>query len=540
MTRGKLVSLLTTFAYLCFFSANSIASSIDMGERIVLRDNIQGQPILALPMVSKFYEDRGYQFAWSEKKNLKPVVDDLVKAIAQCEREGLKPEDYHLNMIQGILNLIETEKQHVPFSQFSDLDLLLTDAFLSYGSALLSGSVNPTSVDDEWFAKPRTGDLHEVLERAMAENNVRDLLEDLVPKQPIYQRMRNALARYRAIEQAGGWNIIPYGPSVKRGQDDARVPVVKVRLHQEGYLKSEPDDSMLLSGAVEKAIKQFQKDHGLEPDGVLGGATLTELNVTAEMRVRQLRVNMERCRWLPADLGDRYIFVNIPDFSLQVFDQKEMVMDMKVIVGRKMRRTPVFSSTMNQVVLNPSWTVTKNVATSDILDHVHEDSDYLQKHGFEVYANYDDDAPLIDPNTVNWSSMTSTNLPFKFRQKPGPLNALGTIKFLFPNRFDVYLHDTASRSLFNKWVRDFSSGCIRVQKPMDLAEFVLQGDPVWNRENLSKALKTGGNEQYISLKEPVQVHLMYWTAWVDERDRVQFREDLYGRDELLNRALHPG
>lgn len=499
---------------------------------------VQAQVLQSTVLLLKFYEHRSYHAVWSKNKRIVPAAYDLMNALRQSDREGLRPTDYHLGPLERLLSLIEKDPTHAPPQQYADIDLLLTDAFLTYGSHLLSGSINPYSVDNEWFANRRTGDLHEVLESAMESKKIRSTLHDLLPTHPIYTGLRDALARYRSIQKTGDWPVLPEGPSLHRGEQDPRVPLLRLRLHREGYLNQQPNKKEFFDGALERALKQFQRHHGLEEDGILGELTWRELNVPVDRRVRQLEVNMERCRWLPADLGERHILVNVPDFRLQVVEKGRTVLDMRVIVGRKMRRTPVFSSEMNQIVLNPAWTVPRNVAGKDILDHIREEPDYLQKFGFEVYNGYDDGAVLVDPAAVDWSAVNEKNLTYKFRQKPGPYNALGQIKFLFPNRFDVYLHDTSTRSLFDKRVRDFSSGCIRVQKPIDLAEYVLKNHPDWTREKLLKTLKSGAQEQYISLSERIPVHLLYWTAWVDERDNVQFRDDLYGRDEPLDQALH--
>jgi murein L,D-transpeptidase YcbB/YkuD len=227
--------------------------------------------------------------------------------------------------------------------------------------------------------------------------------------------------------------------------------------------------------------------------------------------------------------------VNVANFSLDVIDQGETALDMRVVVGKPYRRTPVFSSTMTYLVLNPSWFVPKKIAGMDILDHIREEPDYLQKMGFTVYREGDENGKPVDPAGIDWSKYTLENLDYRFQQSPGEQNALGRIKFIFPNDFDVYLHDTPSRELFKKTVRDFSSGCIRVEKPLDLAVYVMQSSE-WNRDTLQAAL-TKKQEKFLPLPNPIPVHLLYWTAWGDTKGRVQFRDDIYGRDEPLEQAL---
>jgi murein L,D-transpeptidase YcbB/YkuD len=275
----------------------------------------------------------------------------------------------------------------------------------------------------------------------------------------------------------------------------------------------------------------------LDDDGVMGKDTLAALNVSTAERIRQIKINMERCRWLPDDLGADYIFVNVPAYTLQVYEADQEVMAMRVVVGRKMRQTPVFSSTMTQIILNPPWSAPVSVARKDMLEHMRQEPGYLTKYGFDVYANYEDDAPLVDITTIDWTQYNEKNLPFRFRQRPGPLNALGRIKFMLPNRFDVYLHDTPSRSLFSKTVRDFSSGCIRIEKPIELATYLLRSDPRWTREKIESAIARM-QELTLPLPQPIPVHLMYWTAWVDANDNVQFRDDIYDRDPSLDKAIN--
>ncbi len=503
-----------------------------------LRDAVASRVPVVAPsayLLKKFYEARDYSPAWIEEGHPKKTVTDLLNAIKQSDREGLNPLDYHLKEIGGLLTLFEASA--VTTETMAQLEILLTDAFLSYGSDLVSGRTNPYDVDDDWFAGRRTGDLPLTLERAIELGNVRGTLKELLPTNPMYQRMRDALARYRQFEKSGGWPVIADGKPIKRGDSDRRVVALRKRLFVERDLNQKPNSSELFDASVERGLKHFQARMGLDPDGVLGAGTIKTLNVSAKERVQQIRINMERCRWLPDDLGERHIFVNVPSFTLQVVDNERTMTSMRVVVGRKMRQTPVFSSTMTHLVFNPPWSVPIMVARTDILDHLREEPDYLTTHNFDVYDGYDDNARPVDASKVDWTKVTSQNLTYKFRQKPGALNALGRIKFLLPNRFDVYLHDTPSRSLFSKTVRDFSSGCIRVEKPVQLAQIVLGGEDRWPKEKIEAAINKN-SEQIVVLPKPIPVHLMYWTFWVDEWNVAQFREDIYDRDTALSRALN--
>jgi murein L,D-transpeptidase YcbB/YkuD len=287
---------------------------------------------------------------------------------------------------------------------------------------------------------------------------------------------------------------------------------------------------------MEAEVKAFQATRGLEPDGVVGPATLEALNTTAEQRIRRIGVNLERWRWLPENLGDRYVLVNVADFKLEVIEQDRKVLEMKIIVGKSYRRSPVFSDRISYLVLNPRWHVPRNIAVKDKLPLIKKDPTYLAENRMKVFAGWGAETRELNPAQIDWSSVSAKNFPYRFRQEPGPRNALGQIKFMFPNRFNVYLHDTPSRELFDKNVRNFSSGCIRIQKPLDLAEYLLRGDPSWSRDKIQEELAKK-RERTIKLPTPVPVHLLYWTAFVDDNKVLQFRNDIYGRDERLAKAL---
>lgn len=288
--------------------------------------------------------------------------------------------------------------------------------------------------------------------------------------------------------------------------------------------------------ALEDAVRMFQLRHGLEADGVVGAGTLAALNVPINERVRQMELNLERWRWLPRNLGERYILVNIPSFELEVTEGEKVVLEMRVVVGKTYRRTPVFSSSMTHLVFSPYWHVPPSLAVQDVLPAAQKDLEYLAKKRIKVFRGWGADTVEMDPSAIDWSRLSRSDFPFRFRQEPGPQNALGGVKFMFPNTFNVYLHDTPSRELFLRADRSFSSGCIRIEKPLRLAEYVLGGASGWDAERiLAASLK--GVEQTVRLPESIPVHLLYWTCWVDARGTVHFRNDVYGRDRLLDDAL---
>jgi len=293
---------------------------------------------------------------------------------------------------------------------------------------------------------------------------------------------------------------------------------------------------MTFSPDLEAAVKRFQARHGLDEDGIVGAATMRALNVSAAARVRQIRLNMERWRWLPQDLGARHLIVNIAGFALRLVDHEQEIMRMRVVAGQPYRQTPVFSDTISYLVLNPYWHVPHRIAVEDKLPLIKQNPDYLAQQHMTLLRGWGADAQVIDPATVDWSAVTADNFPYRLRQDPGPQNALGRVKFMFPNRHNVYLHDTPSRSLFTRAERSFSSGCIRLERPLALARYLLADQSAWTAARIQQVLDTNV-ERTVPLKQKVPVHLQYWTAWAERDGTVHFRRDVYERDASLARAL---
>lgn len=495
-----------------------------------------GEPVYARMALPEFYRRRLYHPAWSWRGQSTVAVTDLLTQIREAAAEGLVPEHYHLPAIEALLAQLAWKQPggRQSAALLADLDLLLTDAFLALGSHFLGGRIDPATIDPEWHARSRRGDPVQVLEHALRTGSVGAALRGLLPPQPEYAGLRRALVDYRLLAAAGGWPTVPEGRKLRRGDVGARVSALRSRLAVTGEVAE--GTGGIFDRTLEEGVRRFQLRHGLEDDGVVGRATLAALNVPASERVRQIEVNLERWRWLPQNLGERFVLVNIADFTLTLIDQGEAVMDMRVVVGRPIRHTPVFSDRITYLVLNPSWQVPDMIAVKDILPQMRQDGSYLEKMGIKVFQGWGAKAREIDPGAIDWQRMTPENFPYRLRQEPGPLNALGRIKFMLPNDHDIYLHDTPARELFRKEERTFSSGCIRIEKPLELAEYLLQGTSVGNRPALEAALIRDRNTA-IALPKPIPVHLLYWTSWVDRQGKVHFRHDIYGRDETLRLAL---
>lgn len=509
---------------------------------IPLKISVGKEPIYAAIVLPIFYERRVYQPAWTDSQGPLPQTETLLNAIRHADREGLRPGDYHLEKIEAILSeLHQTPKlweQPHP-RQLVDLDLLLTDAFLIYGSHLLAGRINPEQIDPQWFANRREADLAQLLEDALSSNQIEETLAALLPAYAGYTRLWDTLAIYRKFAETGGWPTVPSGSKLRQGDRSERIPLLRQRLAAEGFLTNVgADDQTLFDNDVEQALKKFQMQNGLETDGILGTQTLQALNISADQRVRQIVVNMERWRWLPQNLGDRYILVNIASFNLDVLEQETPVLNMRVVAGKSYRKTPVFSDKITYLVINPYWGVPDTIAKKDILPKQKKDPNFLMNQKIRVFEGWGANTREIDPSIIDWNTVTAANLTYRFKQDPGPQNALGRIKFMFPNQFDVYLHDTPSKELFAKARRDFSSGCIRIEKPVELAEYLLRNHPDWPSEKIRSTLSGSDfTTQTVKLPEPVNIHILYWTVWVGKDDRIHFGPDIYDRDTALDAAM---
>lgn len=503
---------------------------------------VAGELVHAALTLPLFYERRMYKLAWVDPSGTRPHVNSLLNVIRQVGQEGLRPSDYHLESIEGIIASLQLHKNAVEIhpGRLIDLELLLTDAFLIMGSHMLSGRVDPKTIDSQWHVRRNDGDLVLTLEQALASNRIQEALESLLPAHSGYERLRSGLKHYRRLAAEGDWPLVPGGPKLQKGDRNDRVAILRQRLFAEGFPADQAvSDKARFDEGLEDALRKFQIQNGLEPDGVLGTQSQGVLNISPEARVRQIVANMERWRWLNQDLGSRYVLVNIAGFYLDVIDNGRNRLHMRVVTGKTYRRTPVFSDKIRYMVMNPYWHVPPSIALKDLVPKIKKDPAFLSKQKFKVFEGWGADTKEIDPDRFDWQNTAGSIRTLRFRQDPGPLNALGRIKFMFPNPHNVYLHDTPSKELFAKSRRDFSSGCIRIEKPVELAEYLLSNDPNWPAEKIRAAI-TGSEltEQTVKLPEPINVHILYWTVWEEENGQLHFADDIYNRDTAINAALH--
>jgi murein L,D-transpeptidase YcbB/YkuD len=539
---SRLVGLRFLFSVLTLIAVGSVhpdiaAAQSDIENRLRVRVeaglttesfDVMDERMHARETMRRVYPSRGFQPFWITDDGLLPHGEAFIAWLGTGPlRQGLRPEHYHLDAIESI----ELDRA----GALVDLELALSDAFLIVGSHFLVGRLNPETLDSEWVATRRERDLGEWLSRVGPDTVAGDVLEELLPNHSEYYALVDRLAVLRELRDRGGWPRIDDGPTLHPGDRSPRVTQLAARLAASGDLEAERAGDEF-DAALAAAVRRFQARHGLSADGVVGRASLAALNVPIQDRINQLIVNLERWRWLPESLGNRYIIVNIAGFRLDVIDNGNSILDMRVVVGRPYRRTPVFSETIRYLVLNPSWEVPTRIATEDKLPLIKANPGYIADQNFRLLQGWGADEKVIDPFSVDWSAVTARNFDYRLRQGPGPMNALGQVKFMFPNKFSVYLHDTPARELFGEDVRAFSSGCIRLAEPIALAELLLHDSPNWSRDAIDRAL-ADGRERNVTLPSPMPVHLLYWTVWVDDEGVLQFRDDVYGRDQPVLREL---
>lgn len=481
--------------------------------------------------LTDFYRTHGHRLAWSDTSGkILPRARILLDTLRRADTHGLVPVDYALDQLEPLEARID--EGSVDETQLADFDVLMTASFFRYASDVSTGRVHPEEVRGEWHANASTLDLVDSLNRVLEGEDLAAVLESLPPPHAGYARLLEALKTLRDIETQGGWPVVSNGPKLEPGVSGPRVVALRRRLAESGAPETTAGMLDRFDPALAESVRGFQERHGIEADGKVGDDTLAELNVPVGQRIRQVELNLERWRWIPRGLGDSCVVVNIPGFGLELIRDGAPVWRTRIVVGKAYTPTPVFSDRIVGVVINPPWNVPESIAVGEYLPELRQDPRALDRLGLRLLEGSGDEAREVDPATIDWSDVDEERFPYRLRQDPGPENALGRLKFELTNDFQIYLHDTPAGHLFGRTDRGLSHGCIRVERPLELAEQIL-GDSALEsfREALDQA-----EELRLPVEPPMPVHVLYWTAWVDEAGLLHFGPDVYGIDEAQTAA----
>ncbi len=468
--------------------------------------------------------------------------EDMLEALQESHRDGLFPDDYHAHQIGELLDALHADHgfDERRKRRLAALELLLSDAFVLLGEHESGGRLKQEGLHPRVDADRNFPSVVAGLRAVFAGAQPRAELDRLLPHGNGYGLMREALDRYRQIEAQGGFVHTGHGPLLVRGSKGRRVSLLIDRLHMSEDLPRTAGFVGYFDQQVEDAVRRFQARHGLAADGVVGPETLEALDTPVSTWINRIEVNLERRRWLPGELGARRLVVNIADFHATLYDHDQPVLSEPVIVGQSVQQTPELSNQIRYLVVNPAWDVPARIAVEEILPAVQRDPGYLRRNGLEVLSDWGAQEHAVDPRRVRWKRWTSGTLPYHFRQRPGPGNSLGWVKFMFPNVLDIYLHDTPAQGLFDQNQRTFSHGCIRVAHALKLAATMLALEGREDAGSSLLAMVSAGQTQRIDLAEPIPIYITYMSVWIDETGMLQFRPDVYDRDmDVLNGLYSP-
>lgn len=482
--------------------------------------------VINVSPIADFYKARSGEGIWTSNAALTPAGLELIELIKNAAIDGLETADY----LSALPKQLEGQVPDV----YVGIELYLSQAFIGFARDLYAGRTTPAVSDPDIIIKRKEIDVSAWLEKAAIEG-AKEVFASLRPSHPQYAQLRQMLVGYRNLARFGGWQAISKGPTLKPGMSDPRVVEMRRNLQARGYSAIGSDTPDLYDDGLKDVVMHFQKRHGLDVDGVAGPATINAMSYSVDYRIKQIVTNMERWRWLPRNLGRKHVFVNQAAFQLHIRRDGQVVDRRKVIVGKEFHKTPMFSDRIRYAEFNPTWTVPPSIAGRAILPKLIQNPGYLAANDYQLFTSWKAGAPAMSPAAINWDSVNPKRFPYKIVQSPGRKNALGQVKFMFPNKHAVYLHDTSNRELFARSRRAYSSGCIRVHRPMEFAAKLFSESGV-SRGKIDSILDSSKTTR-VNLKQPVPVHLAYFTVWVNEEGIPSFYEDIYERDKLVSNIL---
>jgi L,D-transpeptidase YcbB len=457
----------------------------------------------SLPAVARFYDSRAFSPAWTAAAGWSAAGDSVLRVLRKAAEDGLNPEEYDFPAFAGAAATRDADA-------LARLDVLMSLAVVRYARDLGWGVTLPSEVDSDNAYDERPFAADTVLEKVASAADPGTALSGFAPPGVAYPLVKEGLARLRAVQARGGWSTVSAGPTLRAGDRGPRVQELRALLIERGDLSTDSPVSETFDPNLVTALEQFQERTGLEPDGVYGPKVVSELNVPLATRIQQVRLGLERLRWLPPSPPGRRVGVNLADFKAYVFESDQVIFETRTVVGKEFHETPMFSKLMTYIVINPYWNVPPSIVRREILPKVKADPDYLARNHMEM----------------NGSSI---------RQLPGSWNSLGRFKFMFPNHHNIYMHDTPARAAFARADRTGSHGCIRLEKPAELAALLL-GPQGWTRDRIAAAVATG-EQTVVPLKTPIPVYISYVTAFLGPDGLMHYRRDVYGRDKNLLDAL---
>ena len=470
-------------------------------------------------VLKEFYLSSGYKSVWQSKKDRATILEQF----STSEEEGLNSANYNVNKLQKFEKKYATLKD----KERANYDILLTHSFQKYISHLSNGQLNPSHFYKDWDLKRNAIDINETIAKMLKSDSLVYKIERLKPNHLVYRSLKKALKIINTFPK-DDFTAIQLANKIILNDTNPSIIDIKKRLIYWKDMKPKDSLSSIYDSETNEAMKKFQTRHGLAADGVIGKSTVEALNFSKRMRKEQILANLERWKWFPKEMGEEYVIVNIPDYKLTVVKDNDTMRTHKVIVGRDKRPTPVLSSKLTHVVLNPTWTVPPTILREDMIPAISRNRNYLAQTNVKVYDSNGNEVSANDWKLSNANS-------YRYVQSPGTFNSLGMVKLIFPNRFSIYLHDTNHRDFFGKQVRSLSSGCVRVENPLKLAEYLLADENNWNIEKITETLQSE-KTKYIKINDEVKVHILYWTAW-SENNKLIFRDDIYNLDADLYQKL---